>query len=130
MQASNGVTILTNTTEVENLCKSCGACCSSFRISFYWAETTASETGCVPVEMTEQMNLYRSCMKGSSQSKPRCMALDGTVGQGVNCSIYENRPSPCREYEVFSAQGEFNPRCNPARAKHGLPPLNVRFVSQ
>ncbi|OYW87588.1 MAG: hypothetical protein B7Z23_13655, partial [Pseudomonadales bacterium 32-61-5] len=71
----------------------------------------------VVIELTEQMNLYRSCMKGSSQSKPRCIALAGNIGESVSCTIYENRPSPCREYDVFDAQGELNPRCNQARAK-------------
>ena len=125
---SNSPTLITDSDGVEALCKSCGVCCATFRISFYWGETTAAEGGYVPVELTEQMNLYRSCMKGSSQSKPRCIALAGTLGESVTCTAYENRPSPCREYEVFDAQGELNPRCNQARAKHGFEPLNVKFV--
>lgn len=119
-------TVITDTAGVEALCQSCGACCSTFRISFYWGETTASEGGFVPEELTQQMNPYRSCMKGTSQSNPRCIALSGDVGQGVSCTIYANRPTPCREYDVFDENGVLNPRCNPAREKHGLPPLNVR----
>jgi uncharacterized protein len=125
---SNPTTIIVDDAGVEALCQSCGVCCSTFRISFYWGETTAAEGGVVPVEMTEQMNLYRSCMKGSSQTKPRCIALKGNLGESVCCSIYENRPSPCREYQVFDELGNLNPRCNQAREKHGLLPLNVRFV--
>ncbi|GLR25858.1 MULTISPECIES: YkgJ family cysteine cluster protein [Limnobacter] len=125
---SKPTTICIDTAGVEALCQSCGVCCSTFRISFYWAETTAAEGGYVPVEMTEQMNLYRACMKGTSQTNPKCSALTGTLGESVSCSIYENRPSPCREYEVFMPDGSLNPRCNQARAKHGLPPLDVRFV--
>lgn len=121
-------TVIENTEGVEALCQSCGACCSTFRISFYWGETTAAEGGFVPQEMTQQMNPYRSCMKGTSQSKPRCIALSGEVGAGVSCTIYADRPTPCREYDVFDAKGELNPRCNPAREKHGLPPLNVRLA--
>ena len=125
---SNPTTFILDDAGVEALCQSCGVCCSTFRISFYWGETTAAEGGIVPVEMTEQMNLYRSCMKGSSQTKPRCIALQGNLGESVSCSIYESRPSPCREYQVFDEQGNLNPRCNQAREKHGLAPLNVRFV--
>ena len=125
---SNPTTIIVDGAGVEALCQSCGVCCSTFRISFYWGETTAAEGGVVPVEMTEQMNLYRSCMKGSSQSKPRCIALAGNLGESVTCTIYENRPSPCREYDVFDSNGELNPRCNQARAKHGFEPLNVRYI--
>ncbi|MCQ8895887.1 YkgJ family cysteine cluster protein [Limnobacter humi] len=119
-------TLLTTTDEVEALCQSCGVCCSTFRISFYWGETTASEGGYVPEELTQQMNPYRACMKGTSQSNPRCIALAGNIGESVTCTIYPNRPSPCREYDVFNEQGELNPRCNQARAKHGMPPLNVK----
>ena len=54
--------------------------------------------------------------------------MTGNIGESVNCTIYENRPSPCREYDVFNAQGELNPRCNQARAQHGLAPLDVRYV--
>ena len=94
---SNPTTIVVDGAGVEALCQSCGVCCSTFRISFYWGETTAAEGGVVPVELTEQMNLYRSCMKGSSQTKPRCIALSGNIGESVSCTIYENRPSPCRD---------------------------------
>lgn len=125
---SNPLSILCDDAAVEALCQSCGACCNTFRVSFYWAETTATETGTVPVEMTEQMNLYRSCMKGTSSSNPRCCALEGKVGESVSCSIYEKRSTTCREYDVFMEDGSLNPRCNPAREKHGLPPLNVRFI--
>ncbi|HEX4878883.1 MAG TPA: YkgJ family cysteine cluster protein [Limnobacter sp.] len=122
-------TIIVDGAGVEALCQSCGVCCSTFRISFYWGETTDAEGGWVPADMTQQMNPHRSCMKGTSQSNPRCAALAGEIGQSVSCTIYPVRPSPCREYDVFDAQGELNPRCNQARAKHGLPPLNVRFVA-
>ncbi len=122
--------IVLDTAGVEELCQSCGVCCSTFRVSFYWAETTAAEDGFVPVEMTEQMNLYRACMKGTSSHTPRCAALSGNLGERVSCTIYENRPSPCREYNVFLEDGSLNPRCNQARAKHGFEPLNVRYVKE
>ncbi|MDX1669734.1 MAG: YkgJ family cysteine cluster protein [Limnobacter sp.] len=125
---SKSLQILCDDAAVEALCQSCGACCATFRVSFYWTETTAHEAGYVPVEMTEQMNWYQSCMKGSSASKPRCCALKGEIGQSVSCSIYENRSSTCRQYEVFDAHGQLNPRCNPARLKHGLEPLHVQFI--
>ncbi|WP_370262501.1 YkgJ family cysteine cluster protein [Limnobacter sp.] len=126
---SNPQTIIVDGAGVEALCQSCGVCCSTFRISFYWGETTDAQGGWVPAELTQQMNPYRSCMKGTSQSKPRCAALAGELGQSVSCTIYPVRPSPCREYDVFDAHGELNPRCNQARAKHGLAPLNVKYIS-
>lgn len=121
-------TVLHTPEDVEKLCLSCGACCSAFRISFYWAETTACDGGQVPDDLTQQMTPYRSCMKGTSQSNPRCIALAGQVGQHVGCTIYPQRPSPCREFHVFDEHGTLNPRCNQAREKHGLPPLEVKHI--
>ncbi|MOA32367.1 hypothetical protein D3C78_1535800 [compost metagenome] len=37
--------------------------------------------------------------------------------------MYEQRSSPCREFEASWEHGEHNPRCDAARAAHGLPPL-------
>jgi Fe-S-cluster containining protein len=102
-------------------CLSCGACCASFRVSFYWGELEDAG-GCVPVDFTERVNLHRACIKGTNQPNPRCVALAGTVGEAVHCTIYENRPSPCREFE-FSHPGLFNEACDRARARFGLPPL-------
>lgn len=124
----NSVKVIHNTEEIEALCQSCGACCATFRVSFYWAESTAHPFGSVPEEMTEKLNHSRSCMKGTSSSTPRCCALEGSIGESVSCNIYHLRSSTCREYDVFSSDGTLNPRCNPARAKHGLPELNVRYV--
>lgn len=70
-------------------------------------------------------------MKGTNQKRPRCIALDGEIGQNVACRIYAQRPSPCRHFGIvwsrgvvrFSAEGLA--RCNQARAAWGLPPLHV-----
>lgn len=54
---------------------------------------------------------------GTDTYAPRCIALQGTVGKGVSCSIYAHRPSPCHEVQVGDGQ------CQRARAAHGLPHL-------
>ncbi|MDH5484426.1 MAG: YkgJ family cysteine cluster protein [Gammaproteobacteria bacterium] len=97
-----------------NPCIICGACCVSFRVSFYWGETTTVQVGGVPDELTEKINNHRVAMRGTNQKNPRCIALDGEISQLVSCSIYDNRPSPCREFVA----GE--PRCIEARLKHGV----------
>lgn len=97
-------------------CLSCGACCATFRVSFYWGET-ASDSYAVPLELTEQLTPFHATMRGTNQQPPRCVALSGTVGQQVSCSCYERRPSPCRDFAAGDA------RCQQARARHGLPPL-------
>ena len=107
-----------------NPCLSCGACCSTFRVSFYWAEADDAAGGFVPAALTEQLTPHRRCMTGTSAARPRCVALAGEIGAGVCCTIYEQRPSPCREFDAFAPDGSVNPRCNRARQQHGLPLLS------
>lgn len=102
-------------------CQRCGACCNAYRVTFYWAETTAAPQGIVPVELTNPQGPLSRCMKGTDTYSPRCIALDGEVGRTVSCRIYPQRPSPCRQVE---AGDEF---CQRARARHGLPELPGLF---
>ncbi|MDX9700674.1 MAG: YkgJ family cysteine cluster protein [Rhodocyclaceae bacterium] len=106
-----------------NPCLDCGICCTHFRISFYWAEADDAPGGFVPVGMTEKLNDFRRCMKGSNQLPRRCAALAGTPGDRVFCTIYEQRPTPCREFPVYFEDGSPNPKCDELRAIIGLPPL-------
>jgi Fe-S-cluster containining protein len=92
----------------------CGACCASFRVSFYFAEAMANN---LPDNTVERINERFSCMAGTNSVNPRCMALQGTVGESAICSVYAQRPSPCREVQPGDSQ------CVKARAKHGLPAL-------
>jgi Fe-S-cluster containining protein len=78
----------------------------------------------VPVAMTAFVtkNIVRMC--GTDTSGPRCIALSGEIGQQVACSIYESRPSPCREFDIEHAA------CARARQLHGLPPLCASAVER
>jgi Fe-S-cluster containining protein len=51
----------------------------------------------------------------------RCVALTGTIGVDARCSIYEIRPTVCREYDQSTRVAE----CNMCRAPHGLPDLTI-----
>ncbi len=63
-------------------------------------------------------------MKGTNKKhNPKCEALSGDVGKIVSCMIYSNRPTPCREFTASYEAGIKEPRCDEARAKHGLKPL-------
>ena len=106
-----------------NPCLDCGICCTHFRISFYWAEADDAPGGYVPAHMTEKLNHSLRCMKGSNQQPRRCPALTGEVGKAVSCSIYAQRPSPCREFPVYFEDGTPNPKCDELRVTIGLPPL-------
>jgi hypothetical protein len=107
----------------ENPCITCGACCAYYRASFYWGEGDDAPGGTVPVNLTEKLNDFYRVMIGTNGPRPRCVALLGSIGCQVRCAIYEQRSTPCREFEPSWAGGEPNPRCDAARAAWGLPPL-------
>lgn len=104
-------------------CLDCGACCASFRVSFYWGESDEHPGGTVPAALTTPVAPMRLAMRGTDRTTPRCTALDGEIGRSVSCRIYARRPSPCREFNWHGEQGERNERCNRARQRHGLPLL-------
>lgn len=103
-----------------NPCYTCGACCASFRVSFYWGESTDAADGFVPVELTEKVHHNLLCMKGTNSNTPRCIALRGEVGEQVSCAIYEQRPSTCREFNAYELDGTPNMRCFKLR---GISPI-------
>ncbi len=105
-------------------CQKCGACCASFRVSFYWIQAEDYIENSVPQSLIEDLDPSTRCMRGTNNKhQPKCMALLGRVGQTVNCSIYFNRPSPCRNFKASYEDGFQQSRCDQARAKHGLKPL-------
>jgi Fe-S-cluster containining protein len=109
--------------DAANPCVSCGACCGYYRASFYWSEADDAPGGTVPVQLTEKLNDFRRVMRGTGRKDPRCVALLGTIGQSVRCSIYELRSSVCRDFAVSWEQGVRNERCDQARLAWGLRPL-------
>ncbi|AMG58795.1 YkgJ family cysteine cluster protein [Pantoea vagans] len=108
--------------ELSNPCVSCGACCAHFRVSFYWAEADDAG-GLVPTELTEPLSLLMRNMRGTNDRARRCVALQGDIGGCVSCGIYEQRPTPCREFSMSGEEGIHNEACDRARARYGLPPL-------
>lgn len=103
---------------MSEVCVSCGACCETFRVSFYWGETTAHPQGMVPEALTTAIHPQYVCMKGTVQAPVRCVALVGEVGREVSCRIYAQRSSTCRAFAAGSDE------CNRARARFGLVPIN------
>lgn len=96
----------------QDSCLSCGACCAFFRVSFYWAEGIG-----MPEESVEHLTPVYSCMRGTNQQQPRCVALQGEIGSQVSCTMYEARSSSCKEVQAGDE------KCNKARAAHHLIPL-------
>jgi Fe-S-cluster containining protein len=100
----------------DNPCLACGACCMSYRVSFYWAE--AGQRG-LPGVLTEQLNPFMSCMAGTNCKQPHCAALQQSADGAFLCRVYAQRPDPCREVQIG------DDKCLQARARHGLPPLQL-----
>ncbi len=105
-------------------CLRCGACCAHFRVAFHWSETEPMMGGRTPADLTERLDPHRVAMRGTwGGSQPRCVALAGTVGVDGHCTVYPQRPSPCRDLQPAWESGAPSPQCDRARAAHGLPPL-------
>lgn len=103
-----------------NVCQTCGACCASLRVDFHPAELAGGAYAWgegVPLAMTVPVTPAIVRMRGTDEQPPRCIALAGEVGVGVACTIYDSRPSPCREFNVEHAA------CNKARQRCGLAAL-------
>lgn len=103
-----------------NPCQSCGACCAAFRVDFHPAELAGGAfawNAGVPLALVNRLNASLVRLAGTDASPPRCAALRGEIGQSVACTIYEGRPSPCREFDIE------HDACARARRLHGLPPL-------
>ncbi len=108
---------------MEHPCLRCGACCAIFRVAFHWSEAEVSVGGCVPPELTEKLDPHRLAMRASDGPRPRCVALQGTVGVATQCGIYAQRPSVCREVQPSWESGTISLQCDKARLAHGLPLL-------
>lgn len=123
--ASSMTPAAARSTPLDTPCVSCGACCAQFRVSFYWAEADDAPLGWVPVHLTRTLAPNKRVMAGTEQQPVRCVALVGQVGEHVACSIYAQRPSPCREFDWRDAQGQIDARCSQARLAVGLPALRL-----
>lgn len=79
--------------------------------------------GWVPSGLVECVTPVMACMRGTEGRSLRCVALRGDIGVDVSCSIYEFRPSTCRDFAPLAAAGRGDEACDEARRRHGLRPL-------
>ena len=114
---------------LDNPCVQCGACCAFFRVSFYWEEVASANGEGVPAELTEEVDEFLQCMRGTNQPSPRCVALQCKIGEEVGCAIYAQRSSTCRDFGLHCEENALKcdglnlTRCNQAREAWNLPPL-------
>jgi len=109
----------------EIACLACGACCAAFRVDFHRLDLAGGERAGVPVALTVPLTATLVRMRGTDAAPPRCVALAGEIGVSVSCTIYEQRPGPCREFAPYAALGIGDDACDRARQRHGLPPLSL-----
>ena len=111
-----------------NICRRCGACCTCYRVSFYWYEASDHIVNPVPAELTQRVDRFRIAMQRRHGNTGACVALSGIVGTWVYCRIYDRRPSICRNFRISYEYGAGNPLCDNARRKLGLPPIGPDSV--
>lgn len=89
-------------------CQTCGACCRAA----YHSVTVEDDDAVIAAhpELIVRRDSYIELRRNSD----RCAALLGSVASGFTCSIYSERPRPCREFELG---GE---HCLVARRRVGL----------
>jgi len=93
-------------------------------VAFYWREAEPDGIWKVPVQHTVDLDSVYRCMKGTEvKHQNKCVALKGRIGKDAHCSMYQNRPTPCRNFAASYEDGTHNPRCDEARKHHGLKPL-------
>ncbi|MEW6166020.1 MAG: YkgJ family cysteine cluster protein [Pseudomonadota bacterium] len=108
---------------MSSVCQSCGACCVTYRITLPRGELDDMPGGHVPAALAEPYTATTACMREHPELPGRCIALAGTIGHEVRCTIYANRPVACSEFAPLSALGMGDAACDDARRRQGLPPL-------
>jgi Fe-S-cluster containining protein len=96
-------------------CRTCGACCSPEVDDALYVGVKEADL----LRLTRQFR-ERNVAHGAILTKLDpvgrcvCVALRGTVGQRVSCSIYARRPDECRRLQAGSQE------CLAARRQAGL----------
>lgn len=102
-------------------CQQCGACCKNLpanaAVGFVsWVEIADDD------RVLQRSDLVRKLVVRDGEGVPHlrlapdgsCLALRGAVGGRVRCTVYHDRPSPCRRVQAG------DDLCRMYRAAHGL----------
>ena len=117
--------ILPKSNVPEQACLTCGACCAAFRVDFHPEDLASPGKSGVPEHLTIRLTPTLVRMYGTDEAPPRCVALEGEIGKSVRCSIYRERPGPCRDFAPYAPLGMGDDACDRARRRYGLPPLEL-----
>ena len=94
-------------------CRACGACCRQLPVSFHENEINVSLARFVEPDHPNHVRMRRA-------DSGACAALEGTCGKFTTCTVYADRPSPCRDFEPSWEFGRANPHCDAARISEGM----------
>jgi uncharacterized protein len=78
------------TTDANDICRSCGACCSYSADWPRFSLESEADLARIPPELIDEGQGGMRC------TGTRCAALLGTVARSTACAIYEARPDVCR----------------------------------
>jgi Fe-S-cluster containining protein len=78
------------TADANDICRSCGACCSYSADWPRFSLESEADLARIPPELIDEGQGGMRC------DGTRCAALVGTVGRSTACAIYEARPDVCR----------------------------------
>lgn len=100
-------------------CQECGACCTYFKIIFNPKENPQVTKLGKDIFFVRKDG--RAVMNGTDKfNKGRCVALTGEINTFVSCSVYDNRPDVCRQFQRVLPDGFINPRCLQAREDYEI----------
>ncbi len=103
-------------------CQVCGACCVQLG-AYDGSAYVYLDRNEASLMRSYGLPVIRSALGGSClgarpheghDGRPACVAFTGKLGEWCGCSVYEDRPSVCREYENGGHL------CREARQRAGL----------
>jgi len=107
--------------ETELDCRRCGACCVNLPANRdeafpWWVEIADGD------RILDRADLVKKLVVRDPDGVPhlrlapdgRCLALRGGLGRDVSCSVYHDRPTPCRRVQAGDAS------CRRYRDAHGI----------
>ena len=100
-------------------CQACGACCATFDVWLMESDLDRFERSPNLLHLTV---IHPGAAAGQwrfmrrNEKTGQCAALEGGL-RSCRCTIYEQRPTLCREFEPGSED------CLEARRKYGIDPL-------
>jgi Fe-S-cluster containining protein len=104
-------------------CLKCGACCSTYRVTFLKSEIQSTNDPLTYLSV-DNGGVWQAMPGTNKKHRPKCDYLEGIIGKLAKCGVYNNRPSPCRNFLASYEDGKTHAqRCDEARIRHGLKPL-------